>query len=168
MARAPGLARARTEKENEMVDILHRVAVRDASPDAVYAALATIDGLAAWWTERTSGVTDVGGVIEFRFPGAPDPGGFDMRVLEARPGERVAWEVVDGPAEWVGTRVSFELRAEDGWTVVLFRHEGWREPVEFMHHCSTKWAVFLMSLKELVETGAGHPSPRDTKVDNWN
>ena len=38
---------------------------------------------------------------------------------------------------------------------LLFKHEGWREPVEFMHHCSTKWAIFLMSLKSLVETGKG-------------
>jgi hypothetical protein len=37
-----------------------------------------------------------------------------------------------------------------------------------MHHCSTKWAVFLMSLKALVETGNGTPAPGDVKIDNWN
>jgi hypothetical protein len=26
-------------------------------------------------------------------------------------------------------------------TTVLFKYEGWQEPVEFMHHCSTKWAA---------------------------
>ena len=36
-----------------------------------------------------------------------------------------------------------------------------------MHHCSTKWAVFLMSLKSLVETGKGDPYPNDIKIDNW-
>jgi transposase-like protein len=41
---------------------------------------------------------------------------------------------------------------------------GWKEPVEFMHHCSTKWATYLMSLKSLVETGEGRPSPRDVHV----
>jgi hypothetical protein len=40
--------------------------------------------------------------------------------------------------------------------------------VEFMHHCSTKWAVFLLSLKSLVETGQGAPEPNDVKIDNWN
>ena len=40
---------------------------------------------------------------------------------------------------------------------MLFQHEGWREPVEFMHHCSTKWGTFLMSLKSLVETGRARP-----------
>ena len=44
---------------------------------------------------------------------------------------------------------------------MLFTHQGWTEPVEFMHHCSTKWGSFLMSLKSLVETGDGAPAPRD-------
>jgi len=37
-----------------------------------------------------------------------------------------------------------------------------------MHHCSTKWALFLMSLKSLVENGQGAPHPHDVKIDNWN
>ena len=51
---------------------------------------------------------------------------------------------------------------------MLFKHQGWKEPVEFMHHCSTKWAIFLMSLKALVETGKGLPAPDDIKIDNTN
>jgi uncharacterized protein YndB with AHSA1/START domain len=147
-----------------MVDILHRVGVKSASPDDVYAALTTPDGLSAWWTKDTQGDGEVGGVLQFRF----DVGGFDMLVLELQPAERVLWEVVDGPEEWVGTHVSWELKQDGDYTVVLFRHEGWKEPVEFMHHCSTKWAIFLMSLKSLVETGEGAPHPRDVKIDNWN
>jgi hypothetical protein len=37
-----------------------------------------------------------------------------------------------------------------------------------MAHCSMKWATFLLSLRELLETGAGKPSPNDLKIDNWN
>jgi hypothetical protein len=95
-------------------------------------------------------------------------GGFDMKVLESRPGELVRWEVADGPAEWIGTRVGFELKREESYTIVLFRHEGWREPVEFMYHCSTKWATFLMSLKALIETGKGDPAPDDVQISNWH
>jgi hypothetical protein len=89
-------------------------------------------------------------------------GGFDMKVLELQPARRVLWQVVDGPEEWIGTKISFDLKQEGDWTIVLFKHEGWKEPVEFMHHCSTKWAVFLLSLKSLLETGKGAPpSKRD-------
>jgi uncharacterized protein YndB with AHSA1/START domain len=143
-----------------MVDILHRVGVKSPRPDEVYAALTTVDGLAGWWTDDTSGDADIGGVLRFRFP----PGGFDMEVVEQRPGERVSWKVVDGPVEWVGTTIDWDLRQDGDWTIVLFRPGGWAEPVEFMHHCSTKWATYLMSLKALVETGTGAPSPRDVHV----
>jgi hypothetical protein len=65
----------------------------------------------------------------------------------------VLWQVVDGPEEWIGTKVSWELKQDGDYVIVLFKHLDWKEPVEFMHHCSTKWAIFLMSLKSLVETG---------------
>ncbi|MEU3340845.1 SRPBCC family protein [Streptomyces sp. NPDC002144] len=146
-----------------MVDILHRIGVT-SSPDEVYAALTTVDGLANWWTQDTEGDPETGGVVRFRF----EPGGFDIKVLEARPRELVRWEVVDGPEEWVGTHIHFDLKQEDDYTIVLFRHEGWREPVEFMYHCSTKWATFLMSLKKLVETGKGDPAPQDVRISNWH
>jgi hypothetical protein len=76
------------------------------------------------------------------------------------------WEVVRGPEVWAGTKVSFELRREDDFTVILFKHQGWKEPSEFMHHCSTKWAMFLMSMKSLVETGKGAPYPNDVHIAN--
>jgi len=147
-----------------MADILHRVGVEDSTPQQVYDALTTLDGLSGWWAEKTTGDTDVGGVIEVRF----GPGGIDMRVAELDPGRLVRWDVVGGSEEWIGTSVQFDIRQDGDWTIVLFRHEGWREPVEFMHHCSTKWGTFLMSLKELVETGTGAPDPRDVRVSDWH
>ena len=62
----------------------------------------------------------------------------------------------------------FRVAEQDGTTIVLFAHRGWREEVEFMSHCSMKWSVFLLSLRDLVEKGAGQPSPDDIKIDNWN
>jgi Activator of Hsp90 ATPase homolog 1-like protein len=146
-----------------MVDILHKVGIKSSSLKEVYAALTTVNGLSAWWTLDTKGDTKIGGVIEFRF-GA---GGIDMKVRELLAHKRVLWEVVAGPEEWIGTTVSFDLRQEDDWTIILFKHEGWKEPVEFMHHCTTKWGVFLLSLKSLLETGKGRPAPDDIKLDSW-
>ena len=148
-----------------MADILHRIGVEQSSPEQVYDALTTIDGLSAWWTEETTGTTEPGGVIEFRFGPA---GGFDMKVEELDPGRLVRWEVVDGPPEWIGTTVRWELKQEGEYVIVLFAHQGWKEQVEFMSHCSTKWATFLMSLKQLVETGTGAPAPADVKISDWH
>ena len=147
-----------------MVNILHRVGIKSSSLNDAHKALTTREGLSAWWTNDTQGEGEVvGGVLKFRF-GA---GGIDMKVLELDPAKRVLWQVVDGPEEWIGTKVNFDLKQEGDWTIILFKHQGWKEPVEFMHHCSTKWAVFLLSLKSLLETGKGAPAPNEIKLDSW-
>jgi uncharacterized protein YndB with AHSA1/START domain len=145
-----------------MVDIPHRIGVESSTPEKVYEAITTLEGLSGWWAENTTGDAGLGGVIDFRFR----VGGFSMQVTKLDPGRLVRWDVVEGPAEWVGTSVQWDLRPDGDYTIVLFRHEGWREPVEFMHHCSTKWATFLMSLKQLLETGTGAPDPRDQKISD--
>jgi len=151
-----------------MVDILHRVGIK-APVDQAYRAVATRDGVAAWWTTATEGESTVGGALQFRFSAAGvEIGGFDIKVLELDPNKQVLWQVTGGPPEWIGTKIHWAFRQEGDYAIVLFKHQGWREPVEFMHHCSTKWAIFLMSLKSLVETGKGTPNPDDVKIDDWN
>lgn len=148
------------------MDIVHRIGITGTSPQDVYRALTTIDGLAGWWTTDTTGDAGLGSVIQFRFL----PGGFDMKVIDQRPDEHVRWEVVDGPEEWIGTTITWDLAREGDWTIVMFGHLGWRDQDRgaFMHHCSTKWATYLMSLKALLETGVGAPSPRDVQISDWH
>jgi uncharacterized protein YndB with AHSA1/START domain len=147
-----------------MVDILHRVGVKTPTPAAVYEALTTIEGLRAWWTDDTKGDGAVGGALQFRF----DAGGFDMEVIGTRPSEQVTWRVTDGPEEWIGTTIDWRLHQDGEWTIVMFDHAGWKEPVPFMAHCSTKWATFLLSLKASVETGRGAPAPDDVRISDWH
>ncbi|MEO8670217.1 MAG: SRPBCC domain-containing protein [Tahibacter sp.] len=151
-----------------MLDILHRVGIQSSIGD-VYQALATREGVAGWWTNHTSGESTVGGMLNFRFAtDGVEIGAIEVTVQALEPDALVLWEVIDGPQEWIGTTIRFELAQDGDYTIVLFKHQGWKEPVEFMHHCSTKWAIFLMSLKALVEKGKGAPSPDDIKIDNWN
>ena len=152
-----------------MVDIVHRVGIK-APASKVYAALSTIAGLADWWTEATTGSSKAGGVVTFRFhtETGEEIGGFDMDVVELQPDQKVRWLVKAGPAEWVGTSIEFDLSRQDEHTIVMFGHRGWREEVEFTAHCSTKWATFLLSLRDLVETGKGRPAPHDLRIGNWH
>jgi uncharacterized protein YndB with AHSA1/START domain len=152
-----------------MADIIHRVGIK--SPvSKIYAALSTIEGLEGWWTKDTTGTSKVGGVIEFRFYASDRTimGEMHMDVLKLDENKLVHWRVKSGPPEWIGTDITFNLSQEEDTTIVLFGHRNWREPVEFMAHCSMKWATFLLSLRELVETGKGKPAPNDVKIDNWN
>ena len=148
-----------------MADIRHRVGVY-ASQKKVYETVSTIAGLSQWWTRDVRGDADK--QLEFYFGG--DKPGAVMRVAERVPFERVVWECVDGPGEWVGTTLTFDLRPgpKEEETVVKFTHTDWREPVEFMHHCSTRWAQFLIGLKTGLEGGGWQPHPVMPAVSSWN
>jgi uncharacterized protein YndB with AHSA1/START domain len=144
-----------------MPDIRHRVEIV-APPHKVYDAVATKEGISAWWTrDGVKGDSAEGAKLEFYF-GSPDPAAV-MEVTELSPAEMVSWSCVGGASEWVGTKLSFSLTPKDGGTVVLFTHADWRSPSEFMAHCSARWAYFLLSLKAYTETGTGTPSPEDLK-----
>ena len=143
-----------------MANIVHRVEVR-GSAEAAYESLGSIEGLASWWTRQTTGDSTSGGVIKFRFG---ERGGFDVKVIELEANKRVLWQVISGPDEWVDTQISFALKQDGDATAIFFQHRGWREQSEFMHHCSTKWAMFLISLKSLIETGEGAAYPNDVHI----
>jgi uncharacterized protein YndB with AHSA1/START domain len=138
-----------------MPDILHQVGV-NATPEKVFAALAAIDGLRGWWQSDAEGNPAAGGLINFGF--------CDMEVISIEPDKLVHWRCTRGPDEWIDTEVTFRLDWKDAQTFVLFKHAGWKEPVEFMYHCSTKWATFLLSLRDWVERGKGTPEPDDLKI----
>jgi uncharacterized protein YndB with AHSA1/START domain len=152
-----------------MVDIIHRIGIK-APMAQVYEALSTVEGVSRWWTRHTTGDSKPGGTINvvFHSPTGVEVGKMDFEVLELNPNNEVRWRFKAGPEEWIGTDVTFELSQADEYTVLVFGHRNWREAVEFTSHCSMKWATFLLSLRQLVETGKGKPAPDDLKIDNWN
>lgn len=139
-----------------MADIRHRVGIR-ASAAKVFKAISTTDGLSHWWITETAGDPRTGGTILFGFA--------DMKVVRSVPNKLVKWKCIKGPEGWVGTTVTFELKPAKGQTFVLFTHADWKKPDEFMHHCSTKWAVFLLSMKGWLERSEGRPAPYDVKIE---
>jgi uncharacterized protein YndB with AHSA1/START domain len=152
-----------------VVDIVHRIGIK-APASKVYEAVATTQGVAGWWTRDTTGTAMVGGKVNTRFlqPDGREIGYMDFEMIRLEPNQEVRWRFIDGPPEWVGTEATFQLAQDGDMTILVFGHRNWKEPVEFMAHCSMKWAVFLLSLRELVETGKGRPAPEDLKIDNWN
>jgi len=152
-----------------MIDIIHRIGIKSPAAE-VYKALASKKGLAGWWTEEVSGDEAVGGKIEFVFRSETGElkGKMVMQVEELDTQKYIRWLCTEGPEEWIGTDITFELSEQDDQTIIYFGHRKWREAVEFTSHCSMKWAVFLLSLRDYVEKGKGQPSPNDIKIDNWN
>lgn len=152
-----------------MVDIIHKVGIR-APLAQVYAALSSVEGIRGWWTRDTTGNAQLGGNVQvlFRAADGEEKGRMSFEPIKLDPNERVVWRFNAGPEEWIGTDVTFQLTQRGEYTVVVFGHRSWREATEFTAHCSMKWATFLLSLRQLAETGAGLPAPHDMKIDDWN
>ena len=150
------------------MDIIHRIGIR-APAERVYEAVATARGVAGWWTRDTTGTAKVGGTVTSRFlrEDGKEIGHMVFDVTKLEPNREVRWRFTDGPPEWIGTD-DLQLSQDGDMTILVFGHRNWKEQVEFTAHCSMKWAVFLMSLRELLETGSGRPAPEDLKIDNWN
>ncbi len=145
-----------------MAEINHRVGIAASAGD-IYQALTTDEGLSRWWTTDTRGAGEVGSIIQFRFEG----GGPDFEVVELQPDVLVRWKHSgEVPPAWMGTEITFRLEAGEQQTYVRFIHADWAEASDFMAHCNTKWGVFLLSLKDALETGTGSPFPRDAHVDH--
>ena len=122
-----------------MAHIIHRIGIK-APVQKVYEALASIEGISNWWTKDTTGESAVGKILVARFltPDGEVKGSMEIEVLDLQPDKKVHWKFNDGPPEWIGTEVTFELKQEENYTIVLFSHLNWAEEVEFKAHCSMK------------------------------
>ena len=142
--------------------IQHQVGIK-ASAESIYQALTDPKLLAKWWTADTRGKSEVGSHLEFWF------GNFCQKfeVTALKPRELVKWKgAEEGMRDWAGTEISFRMRADGDQTFVRFTHANWANDTDFLAHCSTKWAVFLISLKDLMETGKGRPAPDDLPINH--
>ena len=101
--------------------------------------------------------------IQFRFNGE----GADCEVIELVTDSNVHWRHSGTmPEAWMGTEVSYRLQPDEAQTYVLFLHENRKQSSDFMGHCSIRWAVFMLCLKQALETGKGRPHPHDIHIDH--
>ena len=136
-------------------EIWHEIIIK-ASPDEVYQAVADVKKLAHWWTTDTRGESKIGKELEFCFDEICQP----IEVTTLKANELVRWHVLNrGLPDWADTEIEFKISREDGQTLLQFRHSNWREDAKIFPQCSLDWAIFLLSLREFVETGKGRPYP---------
>jgi uncharacterized protein YndB with AHSA1/START domain len=127
-----------------------------AAPGALFDALTSVSGLAAWWAPAT-GSGGAGGELKF-FMNSPEP--LVIHVDQAVRPTSVRWTVTDCSflPDWAGTRPAFTITpAEGGASELHFRHNGLTPQLDCIEMCTRGWDHFLMSLRDYVETGQGSP-----------
>lgn len=144
-----------------MPDILKVVDIH-TSPQDVFETVATAAGIRRWWSGDVEGDDDVGSQVTIRFG---ENWKVVMKRIEATRDQRVAYQIIEHDSdEWIGTTLAFELTPEDDWTTLKFDHRDWSAETDFFRFCSTKWTVFLLSIKRASETGIGTPYPNEPKI----
>ena len=134
-------------------DIRINVVIK-ATPEKVYSAVTTQEGLESWWCKQTTAKPEPGFVNVFTFGKYRN----EMKIITLTPNKKVEWKCINSIEEWIGTEVSFDMEEKDGKTIVRFAHAGWRAVTDTFAGCTYDWAQFLKSLKSFCETGSGTPS----------
>jgi uncharacterized protein YndB with AHSA1/START domain len=135
-----------------MEAIRHKLVIK-ASPEKVYNAITTQEGIESWWCKQTTAKPELGFVNIFTF----GPYRNEMKVTALVPGKNVQWECINSIDEWIGTTISFELEEKNGNTILRFSQAGWRAVTDTFAACNYDWALFMKSLKSQCETGTGEP-----------
>ena len=138
-----------------MAEIHHELKMK-ASPERIFAALTTAEGLKSWHSAHVEGDGAPGHIWRFEFTGRPT---FCWEVTESAAPTHVAWRCVEGPGDSVGTSVTFHLsRAGEDRTLVELAHTGWPGTHGNYRKCNTYWGVLLHHLKQYTETGVPGPA----------
>ena len=136
-----------------MEAIRHYLVIK-STPEKVFQAVTTEEGLKSWWAKDTVAKPEVGFVNVFTFGKYRN----ELKVTKLISNQKAEWLCVSSIEEWVGTTISFDLEGKDGKTILRFSHSGWREATDTFANSNYDWAQFMKSLKMLCETGAGTPS----------
>ena len=132
------------------------------SPQHVFDAINNVRG---WWTGDIEGTTDkLGETFTYRYK---DFHRSHHQITELVPGKKIVWETTDASlssfknkAEWIGTRVVFEIAKKGNQTEVRFTHVGLVPKFQCYGDCSGAWGFFVgESLRSLITTGHGKTPP---------
>jgi len=138
-----------------MPQIDHEIKIA-ATPEQVFAALTTLEGVKGWHTPTATGSGDVGTEWVFSFADHPE---FGWEVVTSEAPSTVVWCCTRGPGDSVGTTASFTLASTaDDRTLVEHVHAGWPGTHGNFRKCNTTWGVLLHHLRDYVETGDAAPA----------
>ncbi|MFK7776322.1 MAG: SRPBCC domain-containing protein [Saprospiraceae bacterium] len=142
------------------MDITHKLKI-NASPEVIYHAVSSQEGIKGWWSADCSVGNTVGSdsLLKFNKEGMIVEMGFVTRDLQ--PNKKVVWECTSMPnPAWLGTKVITKISETEGGCDVNFSHEGFDEKwkgQEPFEQTKGGWNHFVKSLVFFCEGGEGQP-----------
>ena len=136
-----------------MSDIKHYLII-NSTPEKIYKALTTKEGVAGWWTTQTIIGNKINDKNIFDFGERYHN---EIRVSDLQLNKKVEWLCEVGDKEWIGTKLIFEIEDRKTDCVLRFSHVNWKEETDFFASCNYHWGYYMRSLKLYCESGKGTP-----------
>ena len=143
-----------------MAKIKHQIGVV-GNINKIFCAIHEPEGLDGWWTTKTDGNPEINNILELHFS---DVVTLFFKVVALQENTLVHLHCVSGPGPWQDSDLTFSLKqaADQVWVGLV--HENAAASDDDFLYFSTKWACYLLSLRDLIETGKGRPYPNDVKI----
>lgn len=137
-----------------MSEIVQELTI-EATPERVFQALTTPDGIAVWWSNLVTAEPEVGAFTEVRF----ESGIMKMEITDLEVGKKAHWKVRLSPHDWEGSTITWDLTPISEGTRLLFGQHNLTVGATGYSIEETRagWDYFLVSLKSYLETGKGTP-----------
>lgn len=120
------------------------------TPEAVFTAVTSPEGLNSWWTQRAAGQPKVGANYQFYFGPEYD---WRAKVIRYQPQQLIYFEMGRSDEDWEGTQLRFQVIPKDGKTLTRLEHVGWNSNNDHFRRTSYCWAIYLKGLKRYLEEG---------------
>jgi hypothetical protein len=124
----------------------------DADPEVVWRAIATEDGIRAWWNTHA----DLDGErLHVAFPDQPQPFEFAVR----NGSDKLDWVNGAFPPWWAGTTIRWLVgpNPEKPGTRLRFEHRDFDPDNPVIPIITPAWAQMILRLKGYAETGTRQP-----------
>lgn len=125
-----------------------------ATPERVFTALTRAEEIVNWWSSEATIKPTVGTLAAFGFKNGAV---LQFEITELDTDKKVSLISRQGPPQWAGTSVTWQLTPAQNGTRAVLTHDRFAQVDEVYEKTRKNWQYFLDSLKSYLETGQGTP-----------
>jgi uncharacterized protein YndB with AHSA1/START domain len=141
-----------------MQPIEHELRVKADAP-AAYRAIATPEGIQAWWAKDSRVGTAKGEPVELQFNKPDMTAVMKFTVSDIQPDRRVEWTCTENTNPiWPGSKLAWEVQPSGSGSAVRFRHDGFSDGGPPYDMTVQGWQLFIDSLRAYLDGGTPAPS----------
>ncbi|WP_422080181.1 SRPBCC family protein [Ulvibacterium sp.] len=144
-----------------MKDSRHFIGAK-TTKEEMYKAISEPQGLEKWWATSAKGDPKIGETIALHFENLTT---LTFKYTAIVPYEKLELTCSEGPTPWQNAVLTFELEEREGQVFLTHTHSNIpSDDMASLTYFNTKWTVYLLSLKDYLETGKGTPYPTELKL----